>query len=139
MAHDAFDRYDYDLLGEGEMNGEQVYKISVEPLGDLTPAFKGTLWIDKVDYTIAYLDLQPDDAIKIGPVQGIDIRQTFTFVDNKFWMPSELNFDCAIKLELPIVPEFDISQSATLQNYVINGVIPDSIFTAQHVVAPTAR
>jgi hypothetical protein len=138
VAHDAFDRYDYDLLGEGEMNGEQVYKISVEPLGDLTPAFKGTLWIDKVDYTIAYLDLQPNDAIKIGPVQGIDIRQTFTFVDNKFWMPSELNFDCGIKLELPIVPEFDISQSATLQNYVINGVIPDSIFSAQHVVAPTA-
>jgi hypothetical protein len=139
VAHDAFDRYDYDLLGEGEMNGAQVYKISVEPLGDLNPAFKGTLWIDKVDYTIAYLDLQPNDAIKIGPVKGIDIRQTFTFVDNKFWMPSELNFDCGIKLELPIIPEFLISQSATLQNYIINGNIPDSIFSApRHVVAPTA-
>jgi hypothetical protein len=139
VAHDAFDRYDYDLIGEGELNGEQVYKISVEPLGDLNPAFKGTLWIDKVDYAIAYLDLQPNDAIKFGPVLGIDIQQTFTFVDNKFWMPSELNFDCAVKLAIPIVPEFDISQSATLQNYVINGGIPDSIFAApRHVVAPTA-
>jgi hypothetical protein len=139
VAHDAFDRYDYDLIGEGELNGEPVYKISVEPLGDLDPAFKGILWIDKLDYTITYLDLQPNDAIKFGPVQGIDIRQTFTFVDNKFWMPSELNFDCAVKLAIPIVPEFDISQSATLQNYVINGDIPDSIFAApRHVVAPTA-
>lgn len=139
VAHDAFDRYDYDLLGEGELNGEPVYKISVDPLGDLNPAFKGTLWIDKVDYTITYLDLQPNDAIKFGPVRGIDIQQTFTFVNNKFWMPSELNFDCAVKLALPIVPEFDISQSATLQNYVINGGISDSIFAApRHVVAPTA-
>ncbi len=138
VAHDAFDRYDYDLLGEGELNGQSVYKISVEPRGNLNPAFKGTLWIDKVDYTIAYLDLQPNDVIKIGPVQGIDIRQTFTFVDNKFWVPSELNFDCAIKLELPIVPEFDISQSATLQNYTINGGIPDSIFSTQHLVAASA-
>jgi Family of unknown function (DUF5686)/CarboxypepD_reg-like domain len=138
VAHDAFDRYDYDLLGEGELNGEQVYKISVEPRGNLNPAFNGTLWIDQVDYTIAYLDLQPNDVIKIGPVQGIDIRQTFTFVDNKFLVPAELNFDCAIKLELPIVPEFDVSQSATLQNYVINGGIPDSIFSTQHIVAPSA-
>jgi hypothetical protein len=139
IAHDAFDRYDYDLIGEGELNGEPVYKISVEPLGNLDPAFKGTLWIDKVDYTIAYLDLQPNDAIKFGPVQDIHIRQTFTFVDNKFWMPSELNFDCAVKLAMPMVPEFDGSQSATLQNYVINGDIPDSIFAApRHVVTPTA-
>ncbi len=138
VAHDAFDRYDYDLLGEGQLNGQQVYKISVEPRGNLDPAFNGTLWIDQVDYTIAYLDLQPNDAIKIGPVKGIDIRQTFTLVDNKFWMPSELNFDCAIKLALPIVPEFDISQSATLQNYIINGNIPDSIFSAQHLVAQNA-
>jgi hypothetical protein len=139
VAHDAFDRYDYDLIGEGEMNGEHVYKISVEPLGSLNPAFQGTLWIDQVDYTIAYLDLQPNEAIKVGPVKGIDIRQTFTFVDNKFWVPSELNFDCAIKLELPIIPEFDISQSATLQNYTINGSIPDSIFgTERHIVAESA-
>ena len=138
VAHDAFDRYDYDLIGEGELNGQQVYKISVEPRGNLNPAFKGTLWIDQVDYTIAYLDLQPNDAVKIGPVKGIDIRQMFTMVDNKFWMPSELNFDCGIKLELPIIPEFDISQSATLENYIINGDIPDSIFSTQHLVAPRA-
>ncbi len=139
VAHDAFDRYDYDLIGEGEVNGEQVYKISVEPRGNLNPAFEGTLWIDQVDYTIAYLDLQPNDVIKVGPVKGIDIRQSFTFVDNKFWMPSELNFECGIKLDLPIVPEFHISQSATLQNYSINGSIPDSIFAQdRHVVATSA-
>ncbi len=139
VAHDAFDRYDYDLVGEGELNGQPVWKISVEPLGNLNPAFLGTLWIDKTDYTIAYLDLQPNDAIAFGPVKDIDIRQTFAFVDNKFWLPSELNFDCAIKLAVPIVPNFGISQSATLQNYIINGGIPDSIFAApRHTVAESA-
>jgi hypothetical protein len=139
VAHDAFDRYDYDLIGEGELNGSRVYKISVEPLNDLYPAFRGTLWIDQTDYTIAYLDLSPNDAIKIGPVKDIQIEQTFSLVDNKYWMPSQLGFSCAIKLELPFVPTFHIEQNAVLQNYTINGGLDDSLFVKRrHSVAPSA-
>jgi hypothetical protein len=139
VAHDAFDRYDYDLLGEGEINGNPVWKISVEPRGAVFPAFQGALWIDQTDYTIAYLDLQPNGAIKLGPVKNLDIQQTFSFVDNKFWLPSALTFDCQIKLGLPIVPDFRISQTATLDDYVVNGTIPDSIFAGpKHSVASRA-
>ncbi len=139
VAHDAFDEYDYDLLGEGELNGSPVYKISVEPQGALSPGFTGTLWIDKTDYTIAYLELSPNDAVKFGPIKDITFRQTFSFVDNKYWMPSQMNFGCRLKLELPIVPEFTIDQTATLQDYIINSGIADSIFSEKrHTVAATA-
>ncbi|GEM_PF-2577073 len=139
VAHDAFDRYDYDLLGEGELNGAKVYKIAVEPTSNLFPAFTGTLWIDETDYTIAYLELSPNDAIKVGPLKGIIFRQTFSFVENTFWMPSEMSFNCAIAFDLPVVPNFEISQTATLENYVINGGLDDSLFTNQrHVVAQSA-
>ena len=139
VAHDAFDRYDYDLIGEGELNGSPVYKISVQPLNDLYPTFSGTLWIDQTDYTIAYLDLSPNDAIKIGPIKDIKIEQTFGLVDNKYWMPSQLGFSCAIKLEVPLVPTFRVEQNAVLQDYTINGGLSDSLFAKQrHSVATNA-
>ncbi|HZK75947.1 MAG TPA: DUF5686 family protein, partial [Candidatus Kapabacteria bacterium] len=138
VAHDAFDRYDYDLIGEGELNGSSVFKISVEPRSDLYPAFQGTLWIDKADYTIAYLDLSPNDAIKIGPIKNIKVQQTFSIVDNKYWMPSEIGFSCTLKLEMPFIPAFSFAQTATLQDYIINGGLPDSLFRQEHTVAESA-
>ena len=139
VARDAFSRYDYDLLGEGSLNGVDVWKIEVDPLNSLFPAFSGTLWIDKTDYTIVYLDLSPNDAIHLGPLKNVHLEQTFSFEDNKFWMPSDLNFRLAVKLELPVVPEFHFSQQATLQNYVINSGLNDSLFLhGMHTVSASA-
>ncbi len=139
IAHDAFSRYDYDLLGEGSLNGVDVWKIAVLPLNTLFPAFSGTLWIDKTDFTIVYLDLSPNDAIHLAPLQGIKFQQTFSFIDNKFWMPSDINFDLAVKLQVPIIPAIHFSQSATLQHYSINTGLPDSLFVhGTHTVAPRA-
>ncbi len=139
VAHDAFDRYDYDLIGEGELNGTSVYKISVEPRSALYPSFQGILWIDKTDYTIAYLRLSSNEAIKIGPVKDISVSQTFSLVDNKYWMPSQLDFGFSIKVDFPFIPVFHMEQSAVLQDYVINGGVQDSLFgERRHSVAPTA-
>ncbi|HET6400321.1 MAG TPA: DUF5686 family protein [Candidatus Kapabacteria bacterium] len=139
VAHDAFTRYDYDLLGEGTLNGVDIWKIEVDPLNSIFPAFSGTLWIDKTDYTIVYLDLSPNDAIQLGPIKDVHLEQTFSFVDNKFWMPSDLNFTLDVKLELPIVPVIHFSQTATLQNYAINTGLPDSLFLrGKHTVSPSA-
>ena len=139
VAHDAFDRYDYDLLGEGEINGNPVWKISVEPRGEIFPAFQGSLWIDQTDYTIAYLDLGLNDAIKFGPVKDLRFEQTFSFIDNKYWLPSALTFDFQIKVGLPLVPDFRISQTATLDDYTVNGTIPDSVFSGtKHAVSARA-
>lgn len=138
VAHDAFDAYDYDLIGEGEMNGSPVYKISVEPRGVLNPAFQGTVWIDKTDYTIAYLDLAPNGAVKIGPIKDISISQTFSFVENKYWMPSQLTFGFSVKLDIPFTPAFRLDENAILQDYTVNGGIVDSVFNKRHTVAPAA-
>jgi hypothetical protein len=137
-AHDAFDRYDYDLIGTGELNGSAVYKISVEPLNSLFPAFQGTLLIDQMDYTIVYLDLAPNDAIKLGPIHNAHVTQTFAFVDNKYWLPNQLSLKAEIRFDLPIAPRFSIEQDGVLNDYVVNGSIPDSIFQHVHGLAGNA-
>jgi hypothetical protein len=138
-ARDAFDRYDFDLEGTGELNGANVYKIRIQPLSRLYPAFQGILWIDQIDYTIVYLDVSPNEAIKLGPVQNAHISQTFTFVDNKYWLPNQLSFSAELRFDLPIAPRLKIEQNAVLNDYVINGVVPDSIFRRTHGIASEAR
>lgn len=139
LARDAFDRYDYDLLGTVEINGSRSYKISVEPRGSIAPALEGTLYIDQIDYTVTYLSLTPNKAVKIGPLKDGRVEQTFRFIDNKYWMPAENKFFIKAEFTMPLVPSFTVEHVAVLQNYVINAGVPDSVFeNGGRKVAPNA-
>ncbi len=137
-ADDAFSSYDYDLKGTGVINGASVYQISVEP-NLLTEGFEGILWIDQTDYTIAYLDLSPSEAVKIAPLKNLHLQQTFELFDNNFYLPVDLRTNVSVKLQLPFVPEFKFELLSVLQNYSINKGVQDSLFGAnRHRVAPLA-
>jgi hypothetical protein len=139
IARDAFDRYDYDLMGTTEINGSKSYIISVEPRGELVPALSGTLYIDQVDYTVTYLSLTPNRAVKIGPLKDGRVEQTFRFVENKYWMPAESKFFIKAQFTMPLIPSFTIEHVAVLQNYVINAGVPDTMFIgSDRKVDPTA-
>ncbi|HET6512897.1 MAG TPA: DUF5686 family protein, partial [Candidatus Kapabacteria bacterium] len=128
VARDAFDRYDYDLAGTTSINGSNSYIISVEPRGELVPALMGTLYIDQEDYSITYLQLSPNKAVKIGPLKDGRVEQQFRLIDNKYWMPSENKFYIKAEFTMPLIPAFTIEHVAVLQNYLINGGVPDSVY-----------
>lgn len=129
LARDAFDRYDYDLLGTVEINGSKSFKIAVEPRGVLAPALEGILYVDQIDYTLTYLSLSPNKAVKIGPLKDGHVEQTFRFVDNKYWLPAENKFFIKAEFTMPLIPSFTVEHVAVLQNYVINHGVPDSVFS----------
>jgi hypothetical protein len=138
VADDAFSSYDYDLKGTGLLNGASVYQISVEP-DLLTQGFEGTLWIDQTDYTIAFLDLSPSKAVKIGPIKEIHLQQTFELFENNFYLPVDLRTNLSIILQLPFIPEFKFELLSVLQNFSINKGINDTLFNLRrHRVAPLA-
>ena len=134
VADDAFDVYDYDLIGTGKMNGSPVYKIILDP-SVIAPGFDGVLWIDQNDYTIAYLDLTPSKAVKLGPLKELRMQQTFDLFRDTFWMPIDLRTSLAIKLGLPIVPEFTIELLSDIKGYAINSNPPDSFFVGKNRIA----
>ncbi len=137
-ADDAFSSYGYDLTGTGMLNGASVYQISVEP-NLLTQGFEGTLWIDQTDYTIAYLDLSPSKAVKIGPVKDIHLQQTFELFENNFYLPVDLRTNISIKFQLPFIPEFKFELLSVLQNYSVNKGVDDTLFgILRHRVASFA-
>jgi hypothetical protein len=138
VADDAFDTYDYDLIGTGTLNGSPVYKIILDP-SVITPAFDGTLWIDQNDYTIAYLDLTPNKAVKLGPLKELRFEQTFDLFRDTFWLPIDLRTNVLIKLEMPLIPQFKLELLSVIKDYTINGGLHDSLFAGkEHIALPGA-
>lgn len=138
VADDAFDSYDYDLIGTTKVNGEPVWQIVLYP-GTVSTAFEGSLWIAQNDYTIAFLELEPSKAVKLGPLSEMRFQQTFELYENSFWMPIDLRTFIEIKLSVPLVPVFRVELLSLIKNYSINTPIPDSIFTGKrHAALATA-
>ncbi|MDP4219267.1 MAG: DUF5686 family protein [Bacteroidota bacterium] len=138
VADDAFDSYDYDLIGTGTLNGASVYQIAVQP-NLLAEAFDGTLWIDQTDYTIAYLDLSPSKAVKLGPIKDLHLQQTFELFDNNYYLPVDCRTNLSIKFQMPLVPQFKLELLSVLQNFSVNKGVSDTLFGSnRHRVAPRA-
>lgn len=134
VADDAFDSYDYDLIGTTKVNGEPVWQIELFP-GTLSTAFDGSLWIAQNDYTIAFLELEPSKAVKLGPLSELRMQQTFDLYQDSFWMPIDLRTFIEIKLAVPLVPIFRIELLSLIKNYTINSGLPDSLFAGKRNIA----
>ncbi len=101
--------------------------------------FEGMLWIDQTDYTIAYLDLSPSEAVKIGPINNIHLQQTFELLENNYYLPIDLRTNFSVKFQMPFIPEFKFELLSVLQNYSVNKSVEDSLFgIRRHRVAPLA-
>ena len=131
LATDAFDRYDYDLLGTRQINGATAYEISVEPRGVVAPAFEGRVWIDMSDYSLVYLQLHPNGALKFPFVTKAELDQSYVEVENKYHLPAQTHVIMNAELQLPFTPKFSAELTGLSQNYVVNTTIPDSIFSAK--------
>ncbi len=134
VADDAFDSYDYDLIGTTKVNGEPVWQIVLYP-GTLSTAFDGSLWIAQNDYTIAFLELEPSKAVKLGPLSELRMQQTFDLYRDSFWMPIDLRTFIEVKLAIPLVPVFRIELLSLIKNYTINSGLPDSLFAGKRNIA----
>lgn len=129
VAQDAFTFYDFDYLGEDEINGVQAYKILVEPRGSLRPAFAGTLWVDKLDTIVVRIDYTANDAVTVSPLHDLRFVQNYRVVDNRFPMPSDGHDEIGVKFQLPFIPGIYIDHYSVIDSYRVNLPIPDTIFS----------
>jgi hypothetical protein len=131
VADDAFDSYDFDLVATGTLNGSPVWKIKLYP-GTTSLAFDGEVWIDELDYSLAYLNVTPSSSVKLGPMKDILLEQTFDLFRDTFWMPINLRSQVTFKLDIPLVPQFKLELISLIKDYNINTTIADSFFTGMH-------
>ncbi len=133
LANDAFDRYDYDLLGTRQINGATAYEILVEARGVIAPAFEGRVWIDMSDYSLVYLQLHPNGALKFPFVTKAELDQSYVEVENKYHLPAQTHVVMNAELQLPFTPKFSAELTGLSQNYIINTTIPDSVFSTKRL------
>ncbi|MDD4214735.1 MAG: DUF5686 family protein [Bacteroidales bacterium] len=90
ISNGSIGRYSFileDTLFDGN---DSVFVISFMPMkGKNFNALKGVLYINSNRYAIQNVIAQPAEE----GLWSIKIQQLYTFVDNKYWFPSQLNYD----------------------------------------------
>lgn len=139
LAEDAFDVYDYDLLEKEVKLFGSTYSVIAVEIGPLSAGFTGKLWVDEADYSVGYLELEPNDAVEMGPINELRFEQRFDDIGGEFQLPIDLHMIVGVKLQLPFVPKFQFEQFSVLKDYVVNQGIHDSLFAGRrHSALPTA-
>jgi len=142
VADDAFDNYEYRLLGTTSLDTTTVFKIEMTNNSNIKPQLKGTLYVLDGDFSLVKVDLTNNDAAKLRGVDKLRFFQKFTNYKDKanhsFWLPTDnqIEFEGAF---LGFV-KFAGDVNSIVSNYTLNEKIPDNIFNETVVqVLPDAK
>ncbi len=139
LAEDAFDVYDYDLLEKDVKLFDGTYSVIAVETGPFAAGLIGKLWVDETDYTVGYLELHPNAAVELGPVNELRFEQRFDDVNGEYQLPIDLHMIVGIKLQLPFLPRLHFEQLSVLKDYSVNVGVHDSLFEGRrHVALPEA-
>lgn len=130
---EAFDYYDFRLVARRLMDNRTVYNIEVTQKKRLQPSFTGTVSVLDSVYAMIGADLKPGRGIILPrPILGFDITISQQFTGEEgIWLPVDARIAGEIRVGLPglTFPPFKYSQVTRLDNYVIQAVPPDTLFT----------
>ena len=142
VADDAFDNYEYRLIGTTALDTTTVFKIEMINNSNITPQLKGTLYVLDGEFALVKVDLTNNDAAKLRGVSKLRFFQKFTnYTDrsNKsYWLPTDnqIEFEGAF---MGFV-KFSGDVNSIVSNYTLNEKIPDNIFNETVVqVLPDAK
>ncbi|HEX2788773.1 MAG TPA: DUF5686 family protein [Ignavibacteria bacterium] len=141
LSDDAFDNYDYRLLGTTFMDSLPIFKIEMKNNSEVVPQFYGTLYIADSIFSLMKIDLNVNNAAKLRFFDAINFKQKFSqFKDannNVYWLPTDnqiygngsLAGVVKLKAEVfSVVTDYTINVPAppgTFDKYIIK-VLPDA-------------
>lgn len=141
LADNAFDHYDYKLLGTTSIDSNIVYRIEVFDEG-LSPLFRGKIYIADSTYELMKVDLSTNELVNLIAIDSLNFRQKFSVytdeVNNKFSLPT----DVQIFASGTYAGFFKFSGEVftIVSDYNINKKLPKGIFDEYVVkVLPDAR
>lgn len=93
VADDAFDHYDYKLIGTTSIDSTTVFKISVINTSSLLPQFLGNIYVIDSLFALIKVDLETNSEVVKG-INKLEFRQKFSQETDKekknFWMPTDV-------------------------------------------------
>lgn len=129
LADDAFDHYDYKLIGTTSIDSTTVFKISVINTSSLNPQFLGNIYIIDSLFALIKIDLQTNMEV----VQGIDnlaFKQKFSQESDKknkrFWMPTDVEIYGSGRFAALLKVKIDVF--TIISDYRLNEKAPPGIW-----------
>ena len=116
------------MLDTVSIDNIPVYRIRMKPKSTNTPLFDGIVSIASKSFMVISVDLNPNEAMNLAPMDRYHIRQQFSRCDDIFWMPTTSIENCTMS-------GFIIEQTAQITDYVLNKEISDSLFDQYAVTA----
>ncbi len=116
-------KYNFKLIGESVIKGDDTIQIYAEPLEEEEDMFKGDLWFDKSDYTLVKARLVPSEF----PTGVEDMMMEFSM--ERFGLvrlPSKIYFEAEISFLF--IFNGRIMSEILFEDYHFNQSFPDSIF-----------
>jgi hypothetical protein len=142
VADDAFDNYEYRLLGTTTLDTATVFKIEMTNNSNIFPQLKGTLYVLDGEFSLVRVDLTNNEAARLRSIDNVRFFQKFSNYkdkqNNSFWLPT----DNQIEFEGSFMGfvKFSGSVNSIVSNYTLNEKIPAGIFNETIVqVLPNAK
>lgn len=143
LSDNAFDNYEYKLVGTTSMDSTRIFKIEVINTANTRPLLYGNIYIADSLFALMKVDLTTNDAAKPLGIDKVTFNQKFNAYRDKknrtllFWMPTDVHifatgsFVGLIKFEadvFTIVSDYQLNKKAPkgiFDEYVVK-VLPDS-------------
>ncbi len=130
LNDDAFDSYEYKLRGYTSLDSIKIFKIQITNKSEISPQFRGLVYIIDSIYALKKVDLLTNDA---GVMRGLDsirfVQKFNSFSDSKkknFWLPTDIQIYAAGTLAGII--EIQAEVYTVVSDYNINEKFPPGIF-----------
>lgn len=130
ISSTGFSTYDYNLLNDTKINGEDCYKLQYEPKFKEILAFKGFIYISKKDFSLAKMTLRSSHNVNINFVNNVYAEYEFTNLDNDTFLPYRIytEFDMSLSKDSENSKGITAKRSITFTNYNFNQNIDGKIF-----------
>lgn len=130
VSDDAFDNYEYKLLGTTSIDSIVIFKIEVKNTSEIKPQFKGYVYILDSLWALKKIDLKTNESGITGGFENLNFVQKFyPFKDKtgkEFYMPSDIQ----IYAEGSALGIFKVQGEAftIVSNYNLNEKAPPGTF-----------
>ncbi|MFZ0961882.1 MAG: hypothetical protein WAO35_13345 [Terriglobia bacterium] len=147
FVRDIINAYDFQILGDEQVDGHDTFVIAAtprkdfrptQPHADILPKLQGKLWISKKDYGWVKLDVETLDTISWGLLimrihKGAQIRFEQTRVNDEIWLPRSLSLNANMRVALVASGDIDMEWSYSKYKKFAVQVLPGA-----EEVKPTA-
>lgn len=132
LSDNAFDNYEYKLVGTTSMDSTRIFKIEVINSTNTRPLLYGNIYIADSLFSLMKVDLTTNEAAKPLGIDKVTFNQKFNAYKDKknekllFWMPSDVHIFATGSFVGLIKFEADVF--TIVSDYQLNKKAPKGIF-----------